>query len=156
MKYIKTGLLDIKNHLFLQKYTLPPHKKLPTSHINIYKKKSSIFGKNRDTCSDLEQTSSQNWSDLFLYLAGLPAQLRKVIGQSFPRIRTFLLSLIWSGLSLTFCQEVLDEQRKMFSQKFIDYFTTLKSWISVQEILRMKAGFPVSLDSVNRILNMYC
>ena len=44
----------------------------------------------------------------------------------------------------------------MFSPKFIDLFTTLKSWISVLEILRMKAGFPVSLDSVNRILNMYC
>ena len=52
---------------------------LPTSHINLYKK-SLIFGKNRDPCSDLESTSSQNWSELFLYLAGLPAQLQKVMG----------------------------------------------------------------------------
>ena len=65
--------------IFFAKIHIASVKKLPTSHINLYKK-SSIFGKNRDPCSDLESTSSQNWSELFLYLAGLPAQLQKVMG----------------------------------------------------------------------------
>ena len=43
---------------------------------------------------------------------------------------------------------------KCFPRNSLTTLLLWKGWIRL-EILRMKAGFPVSLDSVNRILNMY-